>query len=168
MEIDHDFFQLSRELARWMAAEGHTLVYGGCNRGLMESLAKAMHEAGGRVIGVVPSAVVEQEWVSKYLDKEITCKNLNDRKEIMLERSDAFIALPGGIGTLDEVFTMAGLATMDYHDKPIILYNMKGFWNFLVDFLDELHTRNVTRKQWRNYIQVADTLDDVQRILSEL
>ena len=164
-QIDHDFFELTRELGRWAAKEGHTIVYGGVNCGLMECLAKAVKEAGGQTIGVVPMLVEKSGRTSDYVDVEIPCDNLTDRKQLMMDQSDVFIALPGGIGTLDEIFTVAASATIGYHQKPVILYNMKGFWDSLIAMLDDLHTKGVTRKAWRTYIQVADTLDELTKLI---
>jgi len=164
-QIDHDFFGLTRELGRWAAKEGHTIVYGGVNCGLMECLAKAVKEAGGQTIGVVPMLVEKSGRTSDYVDVEIPCDNLTDRKQLMMDQSDVFIALPGGIGTLDEIFTVAASATIGYHQKPVILYNMKGFWDSLIAMLDDLHAKGVTRKVWRTYIQVADTLDELTKLI---
>ena len=133
--------------------------------GLMECVAKAAHDAGGRTIGVVPQIIVQHGQLSKYVDVEIPCDNLNDRKQLMQDQSDAFVALPGGIGTLDEIFTIAASATIGYHRKPVILYNMEGFWDSLVTMLDDLHQRGVTRKHWRTYIQVAMSLDEIEHLL---
>ena len=85
----------------------------------------------------------------------------------MEEQSDVFVALPGGIGTLDEIFTIAAAATIGYHTKRVILFNMKGFWNSLIAMLDDLHTKGVTRKQWRNYITVANSLEELQQVLAQ-
>jgi uncharacterized protein (TIGR00730 family) len=164
-QIDHDFFELTRELGRWAAKKGHAIVYGGVNCGLMECLAKAVKEAGGQTIGVVPMLVEKSGRTSDYVDVEIPCDNLTDRKQLMMDQSDVFIALPGGIGTLDEIFTVAASATIGYHQKKVILYNMKGFWNSLVQMLDDLHTKGVTRKAWRTYIQVADTFDELTALI---
>ena len=177
-QIDPDFFTLTKELGLWMAEAGHTLVYGGVNCGLMECMAKAVHEAGGRTIGVIPQIVEQGGRISQYVDVEILCDNLSDRKQLMQDKSDVFIALPGGIGTLDEIFSMAASATtldeifsmaasatIGYHQKPVILYNMKGFWDGLTAMLDHLHAHGVTRKQWRTYIQIANSLDDVKTLL---
>ena len=109
-QIDSDFFALTAELGQWAAQEGHTLVYGGVNCGLMECVGKAMHDAGGRTIGVIPRIVEKSGRISDYVDVEMLCDNLSDRKQMMLDQSDVFIALPGGIGTLDEVFTIAASA----------------------------------------------------------
>ncbi len=167
-QIDPDFFTLTDELGRWAAAEGHTIVFGGVNQGLMECVARAAHQAGGRTVGVVPRIVEEQGRQSDYVDVDFPCDNLNDRKQLMQDQSDVFIALPGGIGTLDEIFTIAASATIGYHQKPVILYNMKGFWDSLILMLDDLHTRGVTRKQWRTYIKVATTLDELKALLADL
>jgi hypothetical protein len=98
---------------------------------------------------------------------EILCDNLTDRKQLMMDQGDVFVALPGGIGTLDEIFTIAASATVGYHQKTVILYNMKGFWNSLIQMLDDLHARGVTRKQWHSYIKVANTLEEVQQLITE-
>lgn len=166
-QIDPEFFEMTKELGQWAAREGHVIVFGGVNQGLMECVAKATKEAGGHTIGVVPRIIEQHGRQSQYVDVEIACDNLSDRKQLMEEQSDVFIALPGGIGTLDEVFTIAASATIGYHQKSVILYNMKGFWNSLIAMLDDLHSRGVTRKQWRTYIKVANSLDELANILSE-
>ena len=164
-QIDRDFFTLTKELGQWIAKEGHALVYGGVNCGLMECVARAVHGAGGRTIGVIPQIVEKYGRISDHVEVEILCDNLSDRKQLMLEKSDVFIALPGGIGTLDEIFTIAASATIGYHEKRVILYNMKGFWDSLIAMLDDLHSRGVTRKQWRTYITVANNLEDIKALL---
>lgn len=167
-QIDHDFFSMTEELGRWAAAHGHTIVYGGVNQGLMECVARATKEAGGHTVGVVPTIVEQTGRISSYSDEVIPCDNLNDRKQLMQEQSDVFIALPGGIGTLDEIFTIAASATIGYHTKPVILYNMKGFWNSLIAMLDDLHAHGVTRKQWHTYIKVANSLEELATYLPSL
>ena len=160
-EIDPEFFVLTEELGRWAAENGHSIVYGGVNMGLMECVAKASKEAGGRNIGVIPTIIEKRGRISEYVDVEIFCDNLSDRKQLMEVKSDIFIALPGGLGTLDEILTIVASATIGYHQKPLILYNMKGFWNSLVALLDDLQDKGVVRGQWRDYIKVAESLDEI-------
>ena len=160
-QIDPDFFSATEELGRWAAKNGHSIVYGGVNQGLMECLGRAAHEAGGRTIGVVPTIVEKTGRVSDHVEIEIPCDNLSDRKQLMMDKSDVFIALPGGIGTLDEIFTVAASATIGYHQKPVILYNLKGFWNPLIQLLDDLQERGMVRGQWRDYINVISKLEDL-------
>ena len=93
-----------------LSENGHSIVYGGCNQGLMECIAKAAHEEGGRLIGVIPTKLEEHGRVSNYIDVNIPVDNLNDRKQLMMAQSDVFVVLPGGVGTLDEIFCVAASA----------------------------------------------------------
>ena len=165
-QIDPEFFTMTEELGTWAAKNGHSIVYGGVNQGLMECLGKAAKEAGGRTIGIIPMVVEKSGRMSDYVDIEIPCDNLTDRKQLMMDQSDVFIALPGGIGTLDELFTVAASATIGYHDKPLILYNMKGFWNPLIAFLDDLKAKGMIRGNWRDIIKTADSIEEISQIIS--
>lgn len=154
--IDPDYFRLTETLGRWIGENGHTLVYGGGNSGLMECIGKAVHETGGRTIGVIPRIMEEGRRMSDYVDVEIPCEDLTDRKAIMMERADVFYALPGGVGTLDEVFTIIASNTIGYHQKKVVLYNMKGFWNSLIALLDDLQQHNMIRGDYHNFIEIKD------------
>lgn len=165
-KIDAAYFQLTEELGRWAAENGHVVVFGGVNQGLMECVAKAVKEAGGETLGVVPSIVEETGRTSQYNDRVLTCSNLNERKQLMLDESDVFIALPGGVGTLDEIFTVAASFTIGYHHKRVILYNMLGFWDSTIRMLDDLQERGMVRGCWRDYICVADNIDDIASCIS--
>lgn len=166
-QIDPDFFEKTRELGRWAAQNGHSIVFGGHDAGLMHSVSKAAKVTGGQVIGIVPRKIEEMGKLSPWLDVHIPTENLTDRKDLMMAQSDAFIVLPGGIGTLDELFTVTAASTLGYHTKPIVLYNMKGFWNSLIACLDDLHSKGVTRKDWHQYIKIAANLEEVAAILGE-
>ena len=149
-QIDPEFFAMTEELGKWVAKNGHSIVYGGVNQGLMECLGKATKEAGGRTIGIIPMIVEKSGRMSDYVD---------------IEKSDVFIALPGGIGTIDEVFTVAASATIGYHDKLVILYNMKDYWNPLIAMLDELQSKGMIRGNWRDYIKTADSIEEISRLI---
>jgi hypothetical protein len=141
------------------------IVFGGVNQGLMECLAKAVKEAGGQTLGVVPSIIEKTGRTSQYNDRVLTCDNLSERKQLMLDESDVFIALPGGVGTLDEVFTVAASYTIGYHQKRVILYNMLGFWDATIRMLDDLQQRGMVRGRWRDYICVANNLDEIEQLI---
>ena len=164
-QLDPDFFQLTESFGRWAADNGHTIVFGGNDSGLMHAVSKAAKENGGRVIGVVPHVIEQRGMLSPYLDIHIPTETLSERKDLMMEHSDVFVVLPGGIGTLDEIFTVASAASLGYHHKPTVLYNMKGFWNSLIAMMDDLQTRGVIRGNWQDSIAVANTLDDIQTFL---
>ena len=163
--IDPEFFQKTEELGEWAAKNGHSIVFGGHDAGLMHTVSKTAKEAGGQVIGVVPRRIEEMGRLSPYLDVHIPTENLTDRKDLMMDWSDAFIVLPGGIGTLDELFTVAAAGTLRYHKKPLILYNMKGFWDSLIALLDDLQAKGMVRGRWRDYILEARTLDGIISLL---
>ena len=158
--IAPDYFRAAEELGRWIGENGHTLVYGGANSGLMECIGKAVHEAGGRTIGVIPRILEEGRRVSDYVDVEIPCEGLTDRKAIIMERSDEFFALPGGIGTIDEIFTVAGSASIGYHHKKVTLVNVEGFWDSLMSLLNDLLKKDMLRGSLSDYIEVK-TIDDL-------
>lgn len=160
--IDPDFFTMTCEMGKWIGREGHTLVYGGCDMGLMECVAKSVSESGGKVVGVIPSRLEQGGHVSKYIDECIVCNNLGERKQIMLERSDVIVALPGGFGTLDEIFSVASEGTLCYHDKRVIVYNMKGFWDGLRSLLDSLQQRGLMRGDYQRRICFASSLDEIK------
>lgn len=164
-QIAPEYFERTRELGAWMAEAGHDLVFGGCNSGLMECVARAVKEHGGRTIGVVPSLVEQGARRSAYLDIDIPCDNLSDRKDLMMAQADTFIALPGGLGTLDEIFTVVASATIGYHQRPVILYNIGGFWNQLIALLDDLQQCGLMRGSWHGHIVVANTLDEIKAAL---
>lgn len=159
--ISREYFERTTELARWCREEGHTIVFGGCNMGLMGCLA----EEKGSLVGVVPRIIEQGGRVSENLTVHIPCDNLSDRKELMLLHSDVVVALPGGIGTLDEIFTVAAGHTIGYHHKPIILYNINGFWDSLVALLDDLQQRGMIRGHWTDFIRTANTLEELKAML---
>jgi uncharacterized protein (TIGR00730 family) len=164
-QIDPVFFKRTEELGKWAAENGHTIVYGGVNQGLMECLGRAAHEAGGHTIGIVPTIVEKTGRLSDYVDIEIPCDNLSDRKQLMMDYADIFVALPGGIGTLDEVFTVAASATIGYHQKLVILYNTKDFWNPLITLLDDLQSRGMIRGQWHDYIKPVESIEELKELI---
>ena len=155
-------------LGQWIGTAGHTLVYGGSNTGLMECVARAAHDAGATVIGVVPQILEKGGRVSDYIDVEIPCDNLSDRKDLMLAQADTAVALPGGIGTLDELFSVAASRTIGYHTKKIILYNINGFWDSLVHLLDDLQERGMIRGQYTDGIVPVSTLQELQEKIEEM
>ncbi len=159
--IDAEYFKRTEELGKRLAEGGHTLVFGGCNSGLMQCVAKAVKEAGGTTVGVIPTIIEQGRRQSEYVDVEIPCEDLTMRKAIMMERSDVFIALPGGIGTIDEVFSVAASATIGYHHKRVIMYNIGGFWNELKHTMEVLSERGFMRGDYTKYITFADELEDV-------
>ena len=159
------YFEAAAEVGAMLGRLGATLVYGGARFGLMEATARAAKQAGARIVGVVPDILVERGRVSMLLDEQVNCRNLSERKDIMLERSDILVALPGGVGTLDEIFHVLAAATIGYHTKRVVLYNVNGFWDSLVATLDEMLQAGFIRGEFEKYFEVANSIAELEGLL---
>lgn len=129
------FAAAARQVGQWIGAHGGQLVYGGGYNGLMGTVAQATLDAGGRVIGVIPRALVEREWANHHCTELHVVDTMHERKRLMAERADAFLALPGGIGTMEEFFEVWTWRQLGYHDKPVGLLNFDGYYDALLQFL---------------------------------
>lgn len=125
----------AQQVGRWIGEHGGQLVYGGGHNGLMGMVADATLAAGGQVIGVIPKALVEKEWAHRGCTELHVVDTMHDRKRMMSERADAFVALPGGIGTFEEFFEVWTWRQLGYHDKPVGLLNIEGLYDGLESFL---------------------------------
>jgi uncharacterized protein (TIGR00730 family) len=129
------FAEAAREVGLWIAQNKGQLVYGGGHNGLMGMMADACLQAGGRVVGVIPKALVEKEWAHSGCSELHVVENMHERKSLMAERADAFLAMPGGIGTFEEFFEVWTWRQLGYHDKPVGLLNIQGYYDNLLAFL---------------------------------
>lgn len=127
---------IAREVGHWIGRHGGQLVYGGGRAGLMGTVAEATLAAGGRVVGVIPRALVEKEWAYEACTELHVVETMHQRKRMMAERADAFVALPGGIGTLEELFEVWTWRQLGYHDKPVGILNPDGYYDGLLAFLE--------------------------------
>lgn len=133
--------------------------------GLMECICRAVKEGGGTVMGVVPTKLEEKGRVSDRLDVTFHTVNLSDRKDVILRESDILVALPGGVGTLDEVFHVVAAATIGYHAKRVVLYNIDGFWDGLLAVLNQMEAQGFIRRPLENFLNVANTFDELKGLL---
>ena len=129
------FAEVAADVGRWIGKQGGQLVYGGSSNGLMGVMAGATLAAGGRVVGIIPRALVEKEWAKRDCTELHIVDSMHDRKRMMAERADAFLALPGGIGTFEELFEVWTWRQLGYHDKPLGLLNAAGYYEPLLAFL---------------------------------
>jgi uncharacterized protein (TIGR00730 family) len=160
------YYEQARALGRWMGEHKKTLVYGGARAGMMEALAQEAHAAGATVMGMVPERLVERGRVSECLDVTFRTDDLSDRKALMLQEADICVALPGGVGTLDEVFTVMASATLDYHSKRVVLFNPDGFWDDILRFLDGLEARHFAHRPLSALYAVARDLNELFTLLA--
>ena len=163
--VDRGFADAARDLARTMAARGIDLVYGGGRLGLMGVIADEMLAAGGKVYGVIPDALVAHEVAHRGCTKLYTVANMHERKAKMTELCDAFIALPGGIGTLDELFEAWTWNALGYHAQPFCLLNDHGFWDGLAGFMDHVSASGFLSDARRRQLLKAESASEAIDLL---
>ena len=154
-----------RELGTWIGENGNTLIYGGSKSGLMGALARSALNAGGKVIGVEPQAFVDQELQLDELTQLIVMPNMNRRKEKMIELGDAFIAFPGGTGTLEELAEVMSMVSLDYLDAPCIVYNLNGYYDHLKALQEQMTAAGLSSRERQRKIHFAKNLQEIIQIL---
>ena len=165
--IDPVYFRCADEVGQWIGENNYCLVYGGASLGMMERVAVATKAAGGTVVGVVPTKLEQNGKVSQLLDVVLMTNNLSDRKDKMIEMSDLLIALPGGVGTLDEIFHAVAAVSIGYHHKKIVLFNLDGFYDTLLALLDEMKQKGFIRHSISEYITVVNSIDEIKELTIE-
>ncbi len=151
----------ARELGRELAARKLALVYGGGRVGLMGEVASAALAAGGTVVGVIPHALARKEIAQEDCTELIVVDTMHERKALMADRSDAFVALPGGFGTCDELFEILTWAQLGIHNRPVAVLNVNGFFTPLLAWLDHIVTEGLLRPKHRGLLLVADAVPDL-------
>ncbi|RYZ10257.1 MAG: TIGR00730 family Rossman fold protein [Myxococcales bacterium] len=153
---DPRFFEAAAALGLAIAQSGRVLVYGGAKVGLMGAVADAALTAGGSVIGVLPQALVDREVAHRGLTELHIVASMHERKRLMADRADAFVAMPGGLGTLEELFEVWTWGQLGLHQKPIGLFGPRDFFAPLVEFLDHLVTQRFVKPQHRAMVTVEE------------
>jgi uncharacterized protein (TIGR00730 family) len=159
------FAAMAVEVGSWIGSHGGQLVYGGGNNGLMGVLADATLASGGRVVGVIPHTLVEREFAKLDCTELHVVDTMHDRKRMMAERADAFLALPGGIGTLEELFEVWTWKQLGYHDKPLGLLNADGYYDPLLAFLRSSVDHAFMADWLMDLLRVGDTVPTLLREL---
>lgn len=155
------YAEAARVVGTALADAGLGLVYGGGNLGLMGTVAHAVIDRGGRVTGIIPQFLSDRERMLHEVQELIVTDNMHQRKMMMFDRADAFVALPGGIGTLEELVEMMTWYQLGQHAKPIVLANINGFWNPLLTLLDHMREETFIRHGFEVSYLVADTAEEV-------
>ena len=158
---DPAYLDAAEAVGRGLAQRGVRVVYGGATVGMMGALAEAVRGAGGEVVGVIPQSIFDREIGHTGLDDLRVVGSMHERKALMAELSDAFIALPGGIGTLEELFEVYTWAQLGIHSKPLGLIDVAGYYQPLVAFLDHAVQERFLRPETRSLLAVGESLDDL-------
>lgn len=165
--LDCTYVDAARMMGRELAEKGIGLIYGGGNVGVMGEIANAAFEAGGEVIGVIPKDLVSKEIANLDITDLLVVPSMHDRKALMIEMADAFIALPGGFGTLEEFFEAVTWAQLGIHNKPCGLLNIDGYYDKLMQFLDHSVEAQFIHRSHRSMVFSEQDLDMLLRKFKE-
>lgn len=164
-KIDEVFFEETRKLGKAIGERGWNLVYGGTNMGLMREVAGSVAVNGGSVTGIIPECILERGVAAKDIDRLIVAKDMKERKQLLRDHADAFVALPGGWGTLEEITEVITLKQLGRHSKPVIFLNIKGFYDDFLKFIDRISHEGFISSAYKDVYYVADTIEDMMGYL---
>ncbi|MBO6635794.1 TIGR00730 family Rossman fold protein [Parvibaculum sp.] len=155
------FMEAADRFGRIMADRGVELVYGGGGIGLMGAVARAVLAGGGKVTGIIPKFLTEIEVEFNEVSELVVTDSMHARKQLMFERSQAFVALPGGVGTVEETIEMLTWAQLGRHSRPIVIANIDGFWDPLNELLDHIIKAGFARSEIRRIYSMVDRVEDI-------
>jgi uncharacterized protein (TIGR00730 family) len=156
-----EFVEIARSFGRILAESGITLVFGGGSQGLMGALARAAHEHGGRVVGIIPEFLKSRERVFAGAQEILVTPDMHERKRLMFERADAFVALPGGVGTLEELVEQLTWSQLGRHTKPILIANVQAFWEPLIELLEHMKRSGFIHTDLAIDYKVVERVEDI-------
>jgi uncharacterized protein (TIGR00730 family) len=165
---DPRYGEAADELGAAIARMGARLVFGGGGRGLMGRAARAAMAAGGEVVGIIPSFLKEREEASLEWSEVVEVENMHQRKQLMFDRADAFVALPGGIGTLEELVEQLTWVQLDRHKKPVLIADVAGFWRPLLALMAHMRMEGFIREAFDTRYAVAEKISDVPAMLNKM
>ena len=161
------YVRAARRLGRDLAAAGIGLVYGGGSLGLMGEVARAVLEHGGYVTGVIPEFLIRKEIMLEGVNDLVVTRNMHERKMTMFEKAAGFCALPGGIGTLEELVEVSTWAQLGQHVKPIIIANLDGYWNPLLELIEHMHREGFFHSSQKVRLDAVDKIEQVVPMLKK-
>lgn len=163
--IHQDYFVAAIKLGKAMAENDYQLVYGGGMVGLMGAVARSVKDNGGKTLGVVPKALNIDKVVNDIDDELIVTVGMRERKAIMDEKACAFVGLPGGFGTFEEMFEVLTLKQLGYHNKAIVFLNIRGYYNHLLDMFEHIYAEGFAKEQYRVLYHVSESVEDALKYL---
>jgi len=158
---DPAFVSTADNLGKLLAEKGVTIIYGGGNKGIMGTIANASLGAGGKVIGIIPKILIEWEAQHTGLTELIVTDSMHSRKLLLYDKCDAAIILPGGMGTMDELFEMLTWNNLGIHEKKVFVLNTNGYYNALIQLLDTMDQQGFMYDNWRSRLIVCDTVANI-------
>jgi hypothetical protein len=164
--IDQIYIDAAIDLGQLISENGYEVVYGGGDLGLMGALANSVQQSGGKITGVIPEFMVENGWNHTGVENMIITEDMSSRKKKIFSISDAVIALPGGVGTLEELTEAITLKQLGLFYGPVVILNTDGFYNKLIDFLDYLSVKSFIKADHKNIWKIASTPSEALEIIN--
>lgn len=158
--LHKDYFDVAEKTGKVIGDNGYTLIYGGGKTGLMGKVAESTHNNKGKVTGVFPKIFIDKDLAYEKADEFIITEDMYERKKTMAEKADAFIVLPGGFGTLEEVLDVITQKQLEIHKKPIVFINTRGYYNKLIEMFEVTYEENTAKTQHRDLYYVTDNIED--------
>ncbi|TNE68430.1 TIGR00730 family Rossman fold protein [bacterium] len=166
--FDSTFTETAAELGSTLASKQMGLVYGGASIGVMGAIANGFLKQNAPVIGVIPTVLKTREVAHFHLTELIEVSTMHERKAIMMEKADAFVALPGGVGTLEELFEVITWRQLNIHQKPVFIFNQDGFYDSLIQLLEDMISKGFIRPENRNLYEVHSSLETLTQSLEQV
>jgi uncharacterized protein (TIGR00730 family) len=166
--VNVSFKKEAAVLGQYIADECHTLVYGGSIGGLMDSVAHAVKDGGGEIIGIIPELIAEKGRESDLPDQLFSVSDMSERKDLMKEYADVFVVLPGGYGTIDEMFDAISCNIVGYIDKPIVMVNTENYWEGILMQIKRMELEHIAQEKTNSGVIIADNADEAVEILKKL
>jgi len=163
--IDPAFFEVARQLGQRIAQRGDSLVYGGGSTGLMGEVARSVKAEGGKVVGVIPESMDAAERTWREADEIIITQTMRQRKQIMEDRADGFVVLPGGFGTLEELVEILTLRALGYHAKPIAILNTHAFWEPMRVMFEHFYEHHFAKPKVRDLYTFTESVDEALKVI---
>jgi cytokinin riboside 5'-monophosphate phosphoribohydrolase len=164
--IDEKFFTEAGNLCRILSENGYNLIYGGGKLGLMGHCAAIFKRMNRHVTGIIPEKIHNKGITLEGIDELIITETMSERKSIMIEKSDAYLALPGGFGTLEEILEVITLKQLGYHGKPVIFYNSSGFYDFLIKQFEHIYNEKFAKDIYHDYYFISDSAEEIIEYLN--
>lgn len=161
MGNDEIYRQTAEIVGKWIVEKDHTLVYGGGSTGLMRVLAETVLNGGGKVIGVRPDFLSKREPMLEGLTEFIKVETMSERKKVMIDNGDVYIALPGGLGTMEEISEVVSWSTIGKNDNPCIFYNVRGFYNDVKNQYDTMEKLGFLSDEYKENVLFSDSMDEI-------
>ncbi len=164
-KINKKFFKIAYNLGNYLSSKKINLIYGGGSNGLMGEIARTMQQNGSFITGIIPKFLETEENMNKKANKLIVVKDMTIRKKLLFEKGDAFIALPGGPGTIEEITEIISWYNLNLHSKPIILFNYNKFWNPLIQMYTKTYNQKFNNKKYKKIFYSVNNIKEIKKII---